>query len=149
MNFHKIKIAVIILTAVFFVFDRYFKSVAIFYADSSINLLGDIFKFNFARNYNIAFSLPLYGIGLNILILIIVASLLVYCLKLFYDKKNLEAILVGCIILGASSNLFDRFKYGYVIDYLDLKYFTVFNLADVMIVCPVILLILVNYFKKS
>jgi signal peptidase II len=36
--------------------------------------------------------------------------------------------------LGAFSNLYDRLHYGYVIDYFDLKYFTVFNLSDVMII---------------
>jgi len=47
------------------------------------------------------------------------------------------------VILGAAGNLFDRLKYGYVVDYLDLKYFTAFNLADVMIVAGVIYLIYV------
>ncbi|MBU1778489.1 signal peptidase II, partial [Patescibacteria group bacterium] len=47
------------------------------------------------------------------------------------------------IIFGAISNLTDRLEYGYVIDYFSLKYFTIFNLADVMIVIGVFCL-----FKK-
>jgi len=38
------------------------------------------------------------------------------------------------VILGAGSNLLDRFKYGAVIDFIDFKIWPVFNLADVMIV---------------
>jgi lipoprotein signal peptidase len=48
--------------------------------------------------------------------------------------KFTASVYSAAIILGATSNLADRFQYGYVIDYFDLKYFTVFNLADVLIV---------------
>ena len=40
---------------------------------------------------------------------------------------------MALIIFGAVSNLYDRLKYGFVIDYFDLKYFTIFNIADAMI----------------
>ncbi len=54
------------------------------------------------------------------------------------------------IIFGAMSNLLDRLKYGCVICYLDLKYFTVFNLADIMIVGGALwLLILITTKNKK
>jgi signal peptidase II len=49
------------------------------------------------------------------------------------SAKRWEVIILTFIIFGAISNILDRLIYGYVIDYLELKYFTVFNLADVMI----------------
>ncbi len=48
---------------------------------------------------------------------------------------------MSLIVLGAGSNLLDRIKYSYVIDYIDLKYFTVFNIADTMISLGVALLL--------
>lgn len=105
------------------------------------NLLGEILKFNFKANYYIAFSLPLYGVWLNAVVGLIILTL-IYCLaQVWRGGKRETAVCLFAIIMGAAGNLFDRFKYGYVIDYLDLKYFTVFNLADAMIVAGVICLL--------
>ena len=133
------KMAAIMMIAIFFVvLDRFLKVLAINYYQNEINLVGNLFKFNLAKNYNIAFSLPLGGTVLNFVIILIIIGLLYYLLALL---KKQEYSKTGCLIfliLGAISNLIDRFNYGYVIDYFDLKYFTVFNLADVMIVGGVI-----------
>jgi len=136
----KKKAAFIMLIAVFFVIlDRFLKFLAVNrYFDEPVNLIGDIFKLNFIQNYNIAFSLPISGIGLNIVISLILVGLLIGLIKLYKKGYLIIAYLVLVIILGAASNLYDRINYGFVIDYLDLKYFTVFNLADVMIVGGVI-----------
>jgi signal peptidase II len=53
------------------------------------------------------------------------------------------------IIFGAISNLVDRLKFGYVIDYIDIKYFTVFNLADIMIVVGCSVIVLPALLKKN
>ena len=66
-----------------------------------------------------------------------------------YRRKNLVVIsALTLIIFGALSNFFDRLFLGAVVDYLDLKYYSVFNLADVMIVFGVIMII-ASEFKKS
>jgi len=36
----------------------------------------------------------------------------------------------GCILGGALCNLFDRVVYGYVVDYIDVQVWPVFNLSD-------------------
>ncbi|MGH2668584.1 MAG: signal peptidase II, partial [bacterium] len=40
---------------------------------------------------------------------------------------------LGCLLGGAAGNLIDRVRLGYVIDYLDLHVWPVFNLADVAV----------------
>ena len=45
-------------------------------------------------------------------------------------------------IIGAGSNLVDRIRWGAVVDYLDVTFFAVFNLADVMISVGVGMLLL-------
>lgn len=106
---------------------------------------GDFFygvlKFNFAENYGIAF-----GIGLNniiILILIFIALIIIIhaLLKAYLEKDLILITSLTLIFAGAISNLIDRFTYGFVIDYIDLKYFTVFNIADAMITAGVIILL--------
>ena len=64
-------------------------------------------------------------------------------LFLWQRQEWSKVVLLTFIIFGAISNMLDRLKYGFVIDYLDLKYFTVFNMADVMIVGGVLGIILI------
>ncbi len=134
---------------IFFVgLDRFFKVLAFSGQGREFNLIGEILKFKFKANYNIAFSLPIAGAWLKAIIWLIIL-LLIFCLaRAWRDGKRATAISLLAIIIGAASNLFDRLKYGYVIDYLDLKYFTVFNSADAMIVVGVFLLIVLLNKKK-
>lgn len=147
------KIIAIYMAIIFFIgLDRFLKVLALANQGWQFNLVGEILKFNYQANYYIAFSLPLAGRTLVVLLILIILTLIwlsmFYWLKSKYDRSALLFL----IILGAGSNLLDRLKYGYVIDYLDLKYFTVFNLADGMIVTGVILLIIASNkttFKSS
>lgn len=146
------KMIVILITIIFFIIsDRLLKFLAInhFFIQSK-EIIGNFFKLNYISNYNIAFSLPLSGWWLNIVIILTILALIHYLIYLIIKKDQTKVSLVLLIIIGASSNLFDRIKYGYVIDYLDLKYFTIFNLADVMIVFGVVCLgwIILNHSNK-
>ena len=51
------------------------------------------------------------------------------------------------IIAGAMGNLYDRIRYGYVIDFLDFRFWPVFNLADASICLGVFLIVF--YFLKG
>jgi len=145
-TFHNKKTAILAGIAVFLLItDRFFKTMAINgMLDQPINCLGNILKLFFTKNYFIAFSLPIGNITASIISTAIICLLLVsiaYCVK----KQNTTATwFLLFIVIGAASNLLDRIKYGYVIDYLDLKYFTVFNLADALIILGVLGLLLIN-----
>ncbi|MCD4762365.1 signal peptidase II [bacterium] len=126
--------------AVFFIaIDRFFKILAL--KGIEANIIGDFFRFSLAKNYYIAFSLPITGIMLNILIIIIILLLGFIIINLAKKDDLINVVLLTILEFGAISNLFDRFKYGYVVDYFDLDYFTVFNLADIMIVCGALILV--------
>ena len=137
---HKKKMVALFTVIIFFIAaDRFFKFLAVnHYFNNGINIFGDFFKLNFAANYNIAFSLPLSGIFLNMVIVFIILWLIYNLIYAVFKKQHAQAIFLSAVIFGAMSNLLDRLKYGFVVDYLDLKYFTVFNLADAMIVLGVI-----------
>ena len=135
---------------IFFIsLDRWLKIFILNNQNQPFNLAGDILKINFQANYHIAFSLPLGGQILLIIISLMVGGLIAaagYCLKQ-RDFGKLNSLIL--IILGALSNLFDRFRHGFVVDYLDLKYFTVFNLADAMIAAGALFLILFSNKKRT
>jgi len=60
------------------------------------------------------------------------------------DKiKKEHSIPLILLVSGLLGNLIDRLFRGYVIDYIDLKFWPVFNLADALIVIGVIWLIIV------
>jgi signal peptidase II len=137
---YKKKTALIIIGAVFFVaLDRLLKLLAV--DGIRFDILGDILKFNFVKNFNIAFSLPLGGDFLLWFILVVIIGLLYNFVYLYKKQEYLLSSFLMMIVLGAISNVLDRIKYGFVIDYLDLKYFTVFNISDFLIVFGVILLL--------
>ena len=64
-----------------------------------------------------------------------------------------DALPYALIIAGALGNLVDRFRYGYVIDFIEWHYKTfswpVFNIADSCIVAGAALLITFSFRKKE
>ncbi len=143
------KMAIYFSLAIFFmIIDRIFKYFALSYWEArQINIIGDIFKLDLAKNSGIAFSIPFSGLILNIGIFLIIVIIAIVLAKLIKKKENLPAFGLTFLLFGAISNMADRLVYGFVIDYFNLKWFTVFNLADVMIVGGVFYIIL-NFRKE-
>lgn len=147
-----LNIAIISVIAIFFVLDRYLKSLALKLAPGeSINLISDLFSFSFSKNPYIAFSLPIGPNVITPLVIIIIISLIMAIVWLIYKQKqlSLQVIFLIIILLGAVSNAIDRLQYTYVIDYLRLKNLSVFNIADAMISLGTILYIYLSFIKED
>ncbi|HDQ22862.1 MAG TPA: signal peptidase II [Candidatus Uhrbacteria bacterium] len=115
-------------------------------------LLGNYLQLVFSPNENMAFGLAMPQFIIIILIIIILIFLS-YLWWLSLIKASLAHVLaVSLIILGALSNLIDRLIFGYVIDYINVFIWPVFNLADCLIVAGVLLYIIseikIEFFKK-
>lgn len=154
----KISKKAILFTAIlafFVILDRFLKALCLKgLLDKPFPILGDIFSLHFAKNYYISFSLPFSGPLLTTTIGLIILILLGFLLKSFIAPKaeslnKNQQYLLTILIIGAIINLADRLKFGYVIDYFDLKWFTVFNIADIAISGSVIALILLNFSKND
>jgi signal peptidase II len=69
------------------------------------------------------------------------------------SKATLQSLAISLILGGALGNLYDRARYGYVIDFIDVYYknhhFPVFNLADSMICVGAFFLILDFFICKK
>jgi signal peptidase II len=81
-------------------------------------------------NPGISFGIQLPTILIGLLYLSI-GLFLAYLLKKEIIRYNFLSL--GLILGGAISNIIDRAKYGCVIDYIDIRIWPVFNLADAMI----------------
>jgi lipoprotein signal peptidase len=89
-------------------------------------------------NKNIAWSLPIVPAIFYFVWIAIVTGLIFLFLK---SKIFYQQIFLAIIFSGAISNMIDRIRFGCVVDYIDLKFFPVFNLADVYITLGVIFII--------
>lgn len=58
------------------------------------------------------------------------------------ERAPLSAAAYALVIAGALGNLYDRLRYGYVVDFLDFRVWPVFNVADISISVGVGLIIL-------
>ncbi len=115
----------------------------------SVPIIKNIFNFSFAANYGIAFSVPFEGEILTVITGIIIIFLGFYLFFLYKKRSFQKFLFLTLLFLGAVSNFYDRINWGYVIDYWDLKYFTIFNLADVMIVAGFLGLLISYFFSKK
>lgn len=145
-------IVIICLMTIFFLLDRYLKNLILTLGPGFTKIIiKDLLSFNLIKNYNIAFSIPINGNWLTILISFIILGLIIINTReLVKTKKiNLEINLLFVIIVGAISNLIDRYQYGYVVDYLKINHLFIFNLADFMITCGAAALLIVIFRQSS
>ena len=81
-------------------------------------------------------------------------AIIIFLLNFLKNENSLiSKISISLIIGGALGNIYDRFIYGAVVDFISLhaKGFSwyIFNIADIFIVLGVILFILSQIFKSS
>lgn len=110
--------------------------------NQSIPIVKGIFHLTLVHNRGAAF-----GLFRNQIILLISVSFFAILLIYFNLKKNIRdkkfslyKLSLSFILAGALGNLVDRLCFGYVIDFLDLRIWPVFNVADSAISIGAILL---------
>ncbi|MFH0840951.1 MAG: signal peptidase II [bacterium] len=136
------KAAILIAIAVFLiVVDRVMKVIALNYLTTNPFIITSRLKLSTAVNTNVAFSIPVYGTILTLIIIILILGLIWYFVKMIKNKQAVQASLLFFVILGSASNLADRFLHNGVIDYINVERFTIFNIADVMILFGIIFFI--------
>ena len=111
-------------------------------------------NFSLIFNKGIAFGLFSFNeqIYYNIISLIIILITLIV-LILALKSKGVEKISFSLIFGGSLGNIFDRLYYSSVIDFIDLHinnfHWFIFNFADIFISLGVIILIILEIFKKK
>lgn len=109
---------------------------------ASIPLVPGVLFLTHVRNTGVAFGL-LSGIPPAVIVLV---ALTVVFLVTYNEGRRLHdrwsRVAGGLLLGGAAGNLGDRIRLGYVVDYLDLRIWPVFNLADTAVVCGSAILLL-------
>lgn len=114
-----------------------------------VQVLGGLFQLDYTRNTGAAFSILPTGGWLFALVAVVVAG----AILIFYPRLRVQGfwttLALGLILGGAVGNLMDRVRLGYVVDFIDFRWFPVFNLADSAIVCGVGVLVLASMFRPA
>jgi signal peptidase II len=153
---NKKKIYLFVFILILFSVDRISKILIL--KNFSNNSLSEIY-FNSFLNFSLVWN---SGIGFGILqiepnifysiisiIITIINLILIYWM--LTSPNYLESIFISIILGGSLGNLFDRYYYSSVPDFIDFHYesfhwFT-FNIADIFITAGIIGLIIVDLFK--
>jgi len=106
----------------------------------SVPVAGEILRLTYVLNPGGAFGIlgdrPHILLGVGLLALVLALAVLPRIIRVGYTWP------AGLLFGGALGNLIDRVRFGRVIDFIDLGFWPVFNLADTAIVAGSILLAL-------
>ena len=132
----------------FFLLDRLTKYLSLALPETGVFYFPG-FGLKLYLNPGLAFSLPMPLELIAGLIIIILITLIIVWAKWYQEEKFFLLWPLSLIILGALSNLLDRFKFGAVIDFIDLWLWPAFNLADIYIVAGCLWLLVKLLPKES
>lgn len=124
--------------------DQYTKHVVSteFAVGESRIFVPNLLWWTYVQNHSGAFGLfgtqPLLLIGLALAVL----GIFWFAFREHAERSGLVRVAFGAIAGGAFGNIFDRIRLGYVVDFADLRWWPVFNVADSCITIGVALLIL-------
>ena len=139
---------VFLLSLLFFSFDFFLKKIIEleFSFNTLYPLIDNIVYLRVVHNKGAAFGL--FQGKVSFLIIVGVLFLIVFIFWILREKRSFWGkVCLSMILGGASSNLYDRVFLGYVIDYIDLRWWPVFNLSDTFITLGCIFLILPQFFS--
>lgn len=141
------KYAALLLVALVYFLDRAIKAVVLIRLPEgeSIPVIQDIFHLTRVNNLGAAFGL--FSGRLSFLIVVSLICILFLGGRLVLRARkgiipNGSDFFSAMITGGALGNLYDRLVYGFVVDYLDFRFWPVFNLADMAITVGTAFLVL-------
>lgn len=147
-----IAVFIIIFSVVFDQLTKYWAT-EVLKNGESIKIIGNFLRFTYAENRGAAFSIlqnqRVFFLIITIIMLIILG--IVYFTN--RNLSNLSRLSMAMIAGGAIGNFIDRYRMGYVIDFIDVRFgtfynFPVFNIADSFVVCGTILMVILILFNK-
>ncbi len=153
----KKKIIDLIFVIFIFSIDRLSKLLVIKSAEANgeVNFsVTSFLNFNLIWNEGIAFGLLSFDdkfyYNLITLLIAVITSIIIW---LANKSKGVEKLGFLMIVGGSLGNLFDRIFYSSVPDFIDISinnfHWFIFNVADIFITIGVILLIILEFFKKE
>ncbi len=99
-------------------------------------------QLHYRTNDGMALSMLSGARWLFVAIAVVFVGLVVWAVAKKHITKKPELWLIAAIVGGAVGNLIDRVRTGQVIDMICVPWFSTFNVADIFITVPAVLLVL-------
>jgi signal peptidase II len=116
---------------------------------ASFELVPIVLNIHYVRNTGAAWSLFSNStLGLAIFSLLMLVVLGIWFWKTPADRQG-QRMALCLMISGAVGNMIDRFRLGYVVDFLELPHWPVFNVADMLLCCGVALLAILLLWEEK
>lgn len=128
--------------------DHATKLAAKSWLDAPVPVVSGLVELRYAENRDIAFSLtrawsgPSKRVALVATGLVLVAGLLAWAWRRRRVASLFEQLALAAVLAGALGNLIDRGLRGYVVDFVWVRWYSVFNVADVLIVAGAIAMLI-------
>lgn len=117
--------------------------------DRPVHLIGSLLQLTYTRNSGAAFSI---GWGYTAIFSLIAIGVVFVILRLSRNLYSAPwAVALGLLLGGAAGNLTDRIARapgpfrGWVVDFVQVPHFAIFNLADAAISCGGVLMVLLAF----
>lgn len=116
--------------------------------NTPVPLIKNLLNLTLVHNRGAAFGFFQNQLFLFVLISLFAIGLILYNLR---NKKNsiILKLSLSLILGGSVGNLIDRLRFGFVIDFLDLRIWPVFNIADSVITIAALVLSWELLFNKN
>ena len=100
----------------------------------TISAVGDLLSITYVQNTGAAFSSFSNGTKwLTFFTFCLLCAIIVYVVIYHEKTTKLERIALTLILSGGFGNFLDRFRLGYVVDFIDFHFWPVFNFADILV----------------
>lgn len=113
------------------------------------DVFGNFVRLRHQMNEGIAFSAPITGWPLKILTVALIAYVAYYYLR---EEKlrgtKMVDLAYAAFLAGAAGNGVDRILMGKVTDFIEVKYFANFNLADIIICVSAATIVVIHFLHE-
>jgi signal peptidase II len=115
----------------------------------SIPVINNFFYISYVKNTGAAF-----GLFAGQMIFLIITGLAVCAVVIYFHFKvplssHFTRSSLALILGGSIGNLVDRIFRGYVVDFIDFRFWPAFNLADIAVNLGIFLIIVIQLFGKE
>jgi signal peptidase II len=105
------------------------------------SLIGDWFQFVYSQNTGVAFNLFQGGSSFFIVTSLLISAGIIYVFVQYLPNHSpFIQVSIGLILGGALGNTIDRIRLGFVVDFVKVGWWPIFNVADSAITCGAVVL---------
>lgn len=128
-----------------YLFDRMTKLFALERLEQAVVLIPRVLQLELIGNTNFLFYWDVSPVLMFISIAVVMVCMLVMSVREYMAGHIVQVGLLALILVGACSNILDRIRYGFVIDFINVPFWSVFNVADIYIVVGALALLLYTW----